>query len=105
MSNFRMSNITIKIADFDKDFSDIEKIRSTVFIHEQNVPIELEWDEYDKDSTHILAYYDGMPVATARLLKDGHIGRMAVLKEYRNRHIGENMLKFLRDIAIKNSDV
>lgn len=98
-----MSNITIKIADFNKDFSNIEKIRTDVFINEQKVPYELEWDEHDKDSIHILAYYKSKPVATARLLKDGHIGRMAVLKDYRNQHIGENMLKFLLDIANKNS--
>lgn len=98
-----MNELTIKIADFDKDFSDIENIRTSVFINEQKVPIELEWDEYDHDSTHILAYYNSKPVGTARLLKDGHIGRMAVLKEYRNRNIGKNMLKYILDIAQKKS--
>ncbi|MDH5601853.1 MAG: GNAT family N-acetyltransferase [Gammaproteobacteria bacterium] len=98
-----MNKIKIKIVDFDANFSDIEYIRSKVFISEQEVPVELEWDEYDKVSTHILAYYDNKPVATARLLMDGHIGRMAVLKEYRNRHIGKNMLKFLVNIARKKS--
>ena len=38
-------------------------------------------------------------MGTARLLKDGHIGRMAVLKDYRNRHIGASMLKYLIDLA------
>ena len=103
MSKLQMNEITIKIVDFDKDFPEIEKIRTTVFIQEQKVPIELEWDEYDKDSTHILAYYDGKPVATARLLKDGHIGRMAVLKDYRNRHIGAKMLNYLIDLANKSA--
>ena len=98
-----MNEISIKIADFEKDFSDIEKIRTSVFIKEQKVPIELEWDKDDFDSTHILVYCEGKAVATARLLKDGHIGRMAVLKEYRNRHIGENMLKYLIGIANKQS--
>ena len=75
-----MNDITVKVADFEKYFPDIEKIRTTVFINEQKVPVELEWDEFDQESTHILAYYHGKPVGTARLLKDGHIGRMAVIK-------------------------
>lgn len=85
--------------DFNSHFQDLEKIRTTVFIEEQNVPEELEWDEFDKDSIHILAYYGNKIVGTARLLNDGHIGRMAVLKEYRNRNIGKNMLKYILNIA------
>lgn len=98
-----MSEIIIKTADFNNHFSEIEKIRTVVFIKEQNVPVELEWDEFDNDSTHIIAYYDNKPVGTARLLNDGHIGRMAVLKPYRNRNIGQNMLKYLIEIAQKKS--
>ncbi len=89
-----MSNIEIKIADFHKQFSEIEKIRTSVFIIEQKVPLELEWDEFDDDSTHVLAYYDTKAVATARLLKNGYIGRMAVLAEYRDRTIGSKILNF-----------
>ena len=98
-----MSKIIIKEADFNSHFSDIEQIRTTVFINEQKVPVKLEWDEFDKESTHILAYYNDKPVGTARLLNDGHIGRMAVLKDYRNRNIGKNMLKYLLDLAKKKS--
>lgn len=98
-----MNEIIIKIADFEQNFSEIEAIRTSVFIKEQKVPVELEWDEFDNDSTHILAYYDNKPVATARLLKDGHIGRMAVLKAYRNRNIGKNMLKYLLELAEKRA--
>ena len=94
-----MSNIIIKTVDFRSSFAEIEEIRTAVFIKEQHVPIELEWDGFDNDSTHILAYYDNKPVATARLLNDGHIGRMAVLKEYRNRNIGQNMLKYILKLA------
>lgn len=92
----KQNNIVIKVANFN---SDVRDIRTTVFIEEQNVPIELEWDEFDEASIHFLAYYDNKAVATARLLEDGHIGRMAVLKEYRNRNIGKNMLKYILDIA------
>jgi predicted GNAT family N-acyltransferase len=94
-----MSNISIKTVDFNDFYTEIENIRTTVFIKEQKVPVELEWDEFDHDSLHILAYYDNKAVGTARLLTDGHIGRMAVLKDYRNRNIGKNMLKYLIKVA------
>jgi len=99
----QMSKTIIKQVDFNNDFSEIEKIRSTVFINEQNVPVELEWDEFDNESTHILAYYDNKAVATARLLPDGHIGRMAILKDYRNKQIGKKMLKYLIELAFEKS--
>lgn len=99
-----MNNITVKIVDFNQHLSEIKEIRTTVFIQEQNVPYELEWDEFDNDSTHILAYYDNKAVGTARLLSNGHIGRMSVLKSYRNRHIGTKMLKYLLEIALENSN-
>lgn len=98
-----MSDITIKIADFINNNIEIKNIRTEVFILEQNVPIELEWDEFDNDSTHFLAYYNNNPVATARLLKNGYIGRMAVLKEYRSRNIGKIMLKYILKIADKKA--
>ena len=99
ISNSQMSKILIKIVDFNNHIHELKKIRTTVFIEEQNVPEALEWDEFDKKSTHFLAYYNDIPVGTARLLKDGHIGRMAVLKDYRNRNIGKNMLKYILNIA------
>lgn len=98
-----MNKIEIKVVDFKEHFSDIKNIRTTVFIEEQHVPEELEWDEFDQNSTHILAYYDNKAVGTARLLEDGYIGRMAVLKAYRNRNIGENMLKYLISLAREKS--
>ena len=98
-----MSEIVIKIVDFTRQLSEITEIRTSVFINEQKVPVKLEWDEFDKDSTHIIAYYDNKPVGTARLLNDGHIGRLAVLKGYRNRNIGQNMLKYILQIAQKQT--
>jgi len=94
-----MSNINIKIVDFNKNLAEIKYIRTKVFIEEQNVPAELEWDEFDADSVHILAYFDNKAVGTARLLRDGYIGRMAVLLEYRNRGIGKAILNFMINLA------
>ncbi|MEL7611834.1 GNAT family N-acetyltransferase [Vreelandella titanicae] len=64
------------------------EIRRKVFIEEQNVPQDEEWDGLDPECQHFLAMLDGQPVGTARLLPDGHIGRVAVLAEARGSGIG-----------------
>jgi predicted GNAT family N-acyltransferase len=71
----------------------LARVRRTVFIVEQGVPEALEWDEHDAVSTHWLAVLaDGRPVGCARLLPDGHIGRMAVLPGWRGQGIGRALL-------------
>jgi len=78
-------------------------VRESVFIQEQRVPVELEWDESDPACVHVLASTpDGAPVGTARLLPDGHIGRMAVIKAWRGKGIGRAMLQCLLDAARQN---
>lgn len=67
-------------------------IRKRVFIDEQQVPVTLEWDASDATAIHFLAMVDGQSVACARVLPDGHIGRMAVLPEWRGQGIGEALL-------------
>ena len=79
-------------------------IRFTVFVEEQGVPFEIELDEYDPLSVHALVFDQGKPVATGRLLPDGHIGRMAVLKEWRGRGIGALMLTRLIERAKARGD-
>ena len=64
------------------------EIRRKVFINEQNVPQEEEWDGLDTECLHFLAMLDGQPVGTARLLPDAHIGRVAVLANARGTGIG-----------------
>lgn len=63
-------------------------IRRSVFIEEQRVPQEEEWDGRDPDCLHFLALIDSRPVGTARLLSDGHIGRVAVVADQRGNGIG-----------------
>jgi predicted GNAT family N-acyltransferase len=77
-------------------------IRFRVFVEEQGVPREIELDEQDAVSLHALAFEGETPVATGRLLPDGHIGRMAVLKQWRNRGVGALMLTALLEAAKKN---
>jgi hypothetical protein len=71
-------------------------IRYSVFVEEQRVPLELEWDDMDASSWHALVFAEnGTPVATGRLLPDGHIGRMAVLKVARGAGMGARVLDAL----------
>ena len=70
-------------------------IRFTVFVEEQGVPRDIELDEMDPRCIHAVAFEDNRAVATGRLLPDGHIGRMAVLKEWRGRGIGGQILNAL----------
>jgi len=75
-------------------------VREKVFIEEQKVPRELEWDEWDERCDHALARdAGGNPIGTARLLPDGRIGRMAVLKEWRRKGVGGALLVALLERA------
>ncbi len=88
-----MSDIEVRIADWQKDNADLRRIRETVFVAEQSVPPELEWDADDADAVHFLALESGYPVGTARLLNDGHIGRVSVLRDWRGMNVGDALMK------------
>ena len=90
--------ISITTGDWESLRDHAQALRIEVFVVEQGVPIELEWDEADEVSTHAVAYDEtGQPVATGRLLPDGHIGRMAVRKSARGQGIGAQVLSALLD--------
>ena len=96
--------VTIELLDWPKAQAEAQRIRFTVFIDEQGVPAEIEMDEHDATSIHALAVSDGKVVGTGRLLPDGHIGRMAVLKEWRGRGVGQALLRALIDAARRRGD-
>lgn len=83
-------------------------MRFAVFVEEQGVPPEIELDEWDAASDHALAIDEtGRTIATGRLLADGHVGRMAVLREWRGRGVGAAVLEALlaraRDRGMKRA--
>jgi predicted GNAT family N-acyltransferase len=88
-----MSEIHIRVADWKKDHAALRRIRETVFIAEQAVPPELEWDADDATAVHFLALEGEYPMGTARLLPDGHIGRVAVLKDWRGLKVGDKLIR------------
>jgi len=89
----------IQTTHWNKNKSALSEIRHKVFIEEQNVPEELEWDEFDDDCIHILATENSIPIACGRLKTDGHIGRMAVLEAYRKKGVGSSILEGLLNTA------
>lgn len=83
----------------------LRRVRHAVFIVEQRVPEELEWDAHDASSLHALAAaVDGTPIGCARLLPDGHIGRVAVLAPWRRHGVGSALLRTLIDAARVRGD-
>ncbi|MFO7542234.1 MAG: GNAT family N-acetyltransferase [Thiobacillus sp.] len=90
-----MAGFSIHETDWMHDAARLGAIRRAVFIDEQGVPESLEWDEYDACSVHLLATADdgGTPIGCARLLPDGHLGRMAVLRSWRGQGVGSALLK------------
>ncbi|HET7364617.1 MAG TPA: GNAT family N-acetyltransferase [Burkholderiales bacterium] len=91
--------LKIQLLDWAAAQEQAKRIRFSVFVEEQRVPADLEMDENDAASLHALAYADGRAIGTGRLLPDGHIGRIAVLKEWRGRGAGKAMLRKLIDAA------
>ena len=92
--------LRIVTGDWNSLREDAQRVRIEVFVIEQNVPIELEWDEGDEVAIHAVGYDEqGQPVATGRLLPDGHIGRMAVCQPWRGRGLGKQVLQVLLEQA------
>lgn len=83
---------------------DIIGIRTEVFIDEQG--FKDEFDETDKICSHIVLYDNEIPVATCRYFEENgvyHIGRVAVIKEYRNQHLGNEIMKIAEAEILKEN--
>ncbi len=95
----------LTLGDWDTQQSGARAVRYEVFVLEQNVPLDLEWDDMDAACLHAVVYDDaGQAVATGRLLPDGHIGRMAVRKSLRGQGIGGLVLEALMREAKRRGD-
>lgn len=74
-------------------------IREKVFIGEQSIAPADEWDEQDPISLHFVIYQEGQAIATARLLNDNSVGRVAVLKAYRGQGLGQLIMQSIIEKA------
>ncbi len=96
-----MSDVEILVRDaaWPDDAATLAAIRRAVFVEEQGVPAEIEWDGRDADCAHVLALVNREPVGTGRLMPTGKVGRLAVLASSRRHGIGSRMLRHLVDLA------
>lgn len=93
-------DFAVRVVDWSEAMPLLRAVREEVFVGEQKVPLELEWDEWDARCLHVLAVdARGNAIGTGRLLPDGHIGRMAVLKSWRGKGVGAAILELLLDCA------
>jgi len=88
----------------------LRAIRETVFIREQSVPEELEWDGKDEECRHALALsLSGDAIGCGRIMPNGHIGRVSVLPQWRKQKVGtaiiEALLEEARSRGYKQVDV
>lgn len=101
--------IDVRVGDWAALGTDAAKLRTAVFVQEQGIAPEMEWDEADGTAVHAVAYNGmGQGVATGRLIRHangvGKIGRMAVHRVLRGSHIGQEILRALMDAAKSRGD-
>jgi predicted GNAT family N-acyltransferase len=100
MTSALSADFRVEPADYQTDYQDLRSVREPVFVIEQKVPIEMEWDALDPVSQHVIARDTGnRPIGTGRLTPQQKIGRLAVVQEWRGRGVGEAMLTALIDMA------
>ena len=100
MSLESAEGFAIRIVTWAQAEAKLRAVRLAVFVVEQNIPEELEWDEHDAVSVHALAEdHAGVPIGCGRLLPDGHLGRVAVLSDWRGQGVGAEILKRLIALA------
>ncbi|WP_226661336.1 GNAT family N-acetyltransferase [Microbulbifer aggregans] len=92
-------SLFVRLADWNADHEAIRRIREQVFIEEQKVPADIEWDEHETSAQHFLIFLNDKPVGTGRITGDGKIGRMAVLAGARGHGAGLQLLKFICGFA------
>jgi predicted GNAT family N-acyltransferase len=97
--------VIIKQVVNEPEKQDALAVRKIVFVEEQKVPVEIEIDEFDEDSStiHFVGYYNGEPVAASRLRRYakniGKAERVAVLATVRMLGIGAMLMERMEQIA------
>ena len=103
------SMVDVQVGGWEQLGAPAGAIRSEVFVQEQKIPADLEWDAADAECVHAVAYNRlGVPLATGRLLEHvpgvAKIGRMAVVRSMRGSQIGRHVLDALMAQARRRGD-
>ena len=101
--------VDVRVGGWEELGRDAKTIRTAVFVMEQKIPADMEWDAADAGCTHAVAYnHFGMPLATGRLLEHvpgvAKIGRMAVTQTMRGSRVGRAVLDALMAAARERGD-
>ena len=105
MASTQAGQFSVRRVGWDEEQTALRAIRYQVFVLEQGVPEDLEWDGLDPACVHVLAAArNGAAIGAARLMPDCRIGRMAVLQAWRRRGVGSALLQSLVDIATARGD-
>jgi predicted GNAT family N-acyltransferase len=95
-----MNRFRVEAVEYEAGLPGLRAVREAVFVQEQGVPVEMEWDELDPLCRHVIARADnGQPIGTGRLTPEHKIGRMAVLVDWRRQGVGDALLLALIDEA------
>ena len=95
----QMLDFQIQSGNWHELQHDAQLIRRSVFVQEQNISENDEWDDQDAISLHFVVYDQNQAIATARLLENHSIGRVAVLKQYRGKSIGQLWMQHIIQVA------
>lgn len=92
--------LQVRLAAWEADSPEIRAVRNTVFSDEQGISETLDFDGRDRECVHLLAYLaDGENIGTARMLPDGHVGRIAVHRQWRGKGVGTRLVEYLSEVA------
>lgn len=94
-----LTDVEIIFGTWQELVASAKVIRTEVFINEQNIAEADEWDDLDAVSIHFIVCMNGQAVATARLLQNNSIGRVAVLKQYRGLGLGNQLMQAVIALA------
>lgn len=86
-------NLSMRAGTWQELAHSAKAIREIVFIQEQHISTEDEWDDLDAICTHFVVYVQDQAIATARLLPNHSIGRVAVLTTHRGLKIGQKLMQ------------
>lgn len=92
----------IRPASWARDEQAIRAVRLAVFVREQGISEAIDFDDADAACRHVLAWIGGRAVATGRMAADGHIGRIAVLRDWRRQGLGRAVVGALVDLAARD---